>query len=151
TALAIPVLAGAERYRGRLTIAVERLGYLPQALPGGVIALGLVSFSVRYVFALYQSALLLIVGYPILFLPLVLVGVRSSFAQATPNLEDMGRALGHRPAAVWLRVTLPLIAPGLGAAFALVFISSATELTATLLLRPTGVNTLASQFWAYTG
>jgi iron(III) transport system permease protein len=52
---------------------------------------------------------------------------------------------------VWLRVTLPLIAPGLGAAFALVFISSATELTATLLLRPTGVNTLASQFWSYTG
>ena len=49
-----------------------------------------------------------------------------------------------------MRVTLPLIAPGLGAAFALVFISSATELTATLLLRPTGVNTLATQFWAYT-
>ena len=30
------------------------------------------------------------------------------------------------------------------------FISSATELTATLLLRPTGVNTLATQFWTYT-
>jgi iron(III) transport system permease protein len=50
----------------------------------------------------------------------------------------------------WLRVTLPLIAPGIGAAFALVFISAATELTATLLLHPTGVNTLATQFWAYT-
>ena len=49
-----------------------------------------------------------------------------------------------------MRITLPLIAPGLRAAFALVFISSATELTATLLLRPTGVNTLATQFWAYT-
>ena len=36
------------------------------------------------------------------------------------------------------------------AAFALVFISSSTELTATLLLRPTGVNTLATQFWTYT-
>ena len=47
-------------------------------------------------------------------------------------------------------MTLPLIAPGLGAAFALVFISSRTELTATLLLRPTGVDTLATQFWAYT-
>jgi len=47
-------------------------------------------------------------------------------------------------------VTLPLIAPGLASAFALVFIASATELTATLLLHPTGVNTLATQFWAYT-
>ena len=89
-------------------------------------------------------------AYAILFLPLALVGVRSAMAQAPPRLEEVGRSLGQRPAAVFRRVTLPLIAPGLGAAFALVFISSATELTATLLLRPTGVNTLATQFWAYT-
>jgi len=76
--------------------------------------------------------------------------VRSAMGQASPRLEEMGRSLGARPAAVWRRVTLPLIAPGLGAAFALVFISAATELTATLLLHPTGVNTLATQFWAYT-
>ena len=129
---------------------IERLAYLPMALPGLVIALGLVSFSVRYAFALYQSALELIVAYAILFLPLAVVGVRSAMAQAPTRLEEMGRSLGQRPTKVWSRITLPLIAPGIGAAFALVFISSATELTATLLLRPTGVNTLATQFWAYT-
>src|SRR5262249_28285118 len=64
--------------------------------------------------------------------------------------EEVGRSLGCGPVRAWLRVTLPLIAPGLRAAFALVFISSATELTATLLLHPTGVNTLATQFWTYT-
>ena len=71
-------------------------------------------------------------------------------AQASSSLEEAGRSLGRRPVVVWWRVTLPLLAPGLGAAFALVFISAATELTATLLLHPTGVNTLATQFWAYT-
>ncbi|HWJ51493.1 MAG TPA: ABC transporter permease subunit, partial [Solirubrobacteraceae bacterium] len=86
----------------------------------------------------------------VLFLPLALVGVRSAMAQSSPRLEEVGRSLGCAPGEVWRRVTLPLIAPGLGAAFALVFISSATELTAKLLLRPTGVNTLATQFWAYT-
>jgi iron(III) transport system permease protein len=50
---------------------------------------------------------------------------------------------------VLARVTLPLIAPGLGAAFCLVFLSAVTELTATLVLIPTGVQTLATQFWAY--
>jgi iron(III) transport system permease protein len=70
--------------------------------------------------------------------------------QASPRLEEVGRSLGCSPTQVFRRVTLPLIAPGLVVAFALVFISSATELTATLLLRPTGVNTLATQFWAYT-
>jgi len=150
TVLAVPVTALAIRHRNRVTLLIERLAYLPMALPGLVIALGLVSFSVRYAFALYQSALELIVAYAILFLPLAVVGVRSAMGQASPRLEEVGRSLGCRPAAVWRRVTLPLIAPGLGAAFALVFISSATELTATLLLRPTGVNTLATQFWAYT-
>jgi iron(III) transport system permease protein len=150
TVLAVPVCALALRHRTRLTLLIERLAYLPQALPGLVIALGLVSFSVRYALPLYQSALELIVAYGILFLPLAVVGVRSAMVHASQRLEEVGRSLGSRPMTVWRRVTLPLIAPGLGAAFALVFISAATELTATLLLRPTGVNTLATQFWTYT-
>ncbi len=150
TALAIPVTAAAMRHRNRLTILIERLALLPQALPGLVIALGLVSFTVRYALPLYESALELIVAYAILFLPLAVVGVRAALAHAPPRLEEVGRSLGRRPATVWLRVILPLIAPGLGVAFSLVFISSCTELTATLLLHPTGVDTLATQFWAYT-
>ncbi len=150
TALAIPVTALAVRHRNRLTALIERLAYLPMALPGLVIALGLVSFSVRYAFSLYQGSFELILAYAILFLPLAVVGVRSAMGQASPRLEEVARSLGSSPLAVWRRVTLPLLAPGLGAAFALVFISSSTELTATLLLRPTGVNTLATQFWTYT-
>ncbi len=46
-------------------------------------------------------------------------------------------------------MTLPLVGPGLGAAFCLVFLSCVTELTATLILIPTNVQTLATQFWAY--
>ncbi len=150
TALAIPVTAAAMRHRNRLTILTERLALLPQALPGVVVALGLVSFTVKYALPLYESSLELIVAYAILFLPLAVVGARAGLANAPQRLEEVGRSLGRRPASVWLRVTLPLIAPGLGVAFALVFISSCTELTATLLLRPTGVNTLATQFWSYT-
>jgi iron(III) transport system permease protein len=150
TALAVPLATLSIRHRNRVTVLLERLSYLPMALPGLVIALGLVSFSVRYALSLYQSALELIVAYAIAFLPLAVVGVRWAMGRASPRLEEMGRSLGCRPAEVWRRVTLPLIAPGLAAAFALVFISAATELTATLLLHPTGVNTLATQFWAYT-
>ena len=45
-------------------------------------------------------------------------------------------------------MTLPLIAPGIGAGAALVFLAVITELTATLLLAPIGTTTLATQFWA---
>jgi iron(III) transport system permease protein len=92
----------------------------------------------------------LVVAYAILFLPLAVVGVRSALALAPTHFEEVARSLGRRPVSVWVTVTLPLIAPGLGVAFLLVFISSCTELTATLLLRPTGINTLATQFWVYT-
>ena len=150
TAVAVPVCTLALRHRNRVTLLLERLAYLPMALPGLVVALGLVAFSVRYAFALYQSSLELIAAYAILFLPLAVVGVRAAMAQAPPRIEEVARSLGAGPAETFRRVTLPLIAPGLAAAFALVFISSATELTATLLLRPTGANTLATQFWTYT-
>ena len=98
---------------------------------------------------MYQTSALLVVAYALLFFPLALVCVRASAAQASPRLAEMGRSLGCRPAAVFVRVTLPLIAPGVGAAFCLVFLSAVTELTATLVLVPTGVQTLATQFWAY--
>ena len=49
------------------------------------------------------------------------------------------------------RVVLPLAAPGIFSAAALVFIAGATELTATLLLAPIGTTTLATQFWSLTG
>ena len=62
----------------------------------------------------------------------------------------MARSLGQRPVAVWWRVVLPLVGPGLAAAFCLVFLSTVTELTLTLVMVPTGVQTLATQFWAYT-
>ena len=70
--------------------------------------------------------------------------------QAPPRLAEMGRS-PRLPArcAVFFRVTLPIIAPGVAAAFCLVFLSAVTELTATLVLVPTGAQTLATQFWAY--
>ncbi len=150
TVLALPVSSLVTRRRNRLTVLIERLAYLPMALPGLVVALGLVAFTVRHALGLYQSAAELVAAYAILFLPLALVGMRAAMAQAPPRLEEVARSLGSGPVETFRRVTLPLIAPGLGAAFALVFISSATELTATLLLRPTGVDTLATQFWTYT-
>ena len=84
------------RHRNRLTLLIERLAYLPQALPGLVIALGLVSFSVRYALPLYQSSLELIVAYAILFLPLAVVGVRSAMAHASAEPRGGGALAGPR-------------------------------------------------------
>jgi iron(III) transport system permease protein len=70
--------------------------------------------------------------------------------QAQQRLEEIGRSLGLNRLQVLIRVTLPLAAPGLGAAASLVFIAVVTELTATLLLAPIGTQTLATEIWADT-
>jgi iron(III) transport system permease protein len=149
-ALALPLGVLAARYNGWLVTALERAAYLAQSIPGIVIALALVSLTVHALQPLYQSTMLLVAAYAVLFLPLALVSVRAALTQAQPALEEAGRSLGLGWAAVLLRVSLPLAAPGLGAAAALVFISVTTELTATLLLAPIGTQTLATQIWADT-
>jgi iron(III) transport system permease protein len=150
TVLALPVALLSVRHPGRSSRLLERSTYLVLGIPGILIALGLVYFSQRYFFGLlYQSSLLLVVAYSIMFFPLALVAVRTSLAQSPPRLEEAARSLGTTRLSVFTRVTLPLIAPGLAAAFSLVFLEAATELTATLVLHPTGVETLATQFWSF--
>lgn len=149
TILALPVSLLAVRHQRRWSTGLERSTFITQAIPGVVIGLALVFVASRYLGFLYQSPELLVASYTMMFFPLGLVAVTSSVLRASPRLEEAGRSLGRKPWAVRLTVTLPLLAPGLAAAFCFVFLSAATELTATLLLVPTGVQTLATEFWAY--
>jgi len=148
--LALPLGFLATRYQGWVVTLLERCAYLAQGVPGIVVALALISLTIRSLHPLYQSATLLITAYVIVFLPLALVSVRAALLQVQPALEDAGRSLGLGWAAVAWRIVLPLAGPGLGAAAALVFVAVVTELTATLLLAPIGTQTLATQVWADT-
>jgi iron(III) transport system permease protein len=149
TILALPVALLASRHPRRWSATLERSTFIIMAVPGIVIALAFVYLASRYLSLLYQSPELLLVAYALMFFPLGLVAMSASVARASPRLEETARSLGKGPVVARLRVTLPLLAPGLAAAFCFVFLSAATELTATLLLVPTGVQTLATQFWAY--
>jgi iron(III) transport system permease protein len=148
TLLALPVSILSVRHPSRTATAIERASYLPFALPGIVVALSLIVLSIHYFPAIYGTTQLLIVAYAILSLPLALVATRAALAQAPPIHEEVARSLGCGPVRAMIRVTLPRILPGLGAAAALVFLATVTELTATLLLAPIGTQTLATQFWA---
>lgn len=148
TLLALPISVLVVRHPGRGANAIERATYLPFALPGIAVALALIVLSIRYFPTLYGTTPLLICAYAILSLPLAVVATRAALAQAPPEHEEIARSLGCRPLWAMARVTLPRILPGLGAAAALVFLATVTELTATLLLAPIGTQTLATQFWA---
>ena len=148
TALALPTGWLAVRARGRVSTLLERSTYLGSAVPGIVVALALVTLSVRATPWLYQTVPVLLAAYAILFLPRAIVTVRSAVEQTTPLHDDVAASLGAGAADRLRRVTLPLLAPGIGAGAALVFLAVVTELTATLLLAPTGTTTLATAFWS---
>jgi len=148
TAMALPVALLSVRHPGRAQMVLERSTYLVLATPGVVIALALTYFSERDLASFgYLTAWMLIFAYAVMFFPLALVAVRTSLAQAPVALEEVGRSLGRSRLEVLGRVTLPLVGPGLAAAFSLVFLEAVTELTATLVLVPNGSQTLTTGFW----
>ena len=148
--LAIPVGVLAVRYRGRLVSAVEQAAYAGHALPGIVVALALVFFAVRYAFPVYQRTPLLVLAYAVLFLPAAVGAVRASVALSPPVLEEVARSLGRSPFQALRDVTLRVAGPGVAAGAVLVFLTCMKELPATLLLRPTGMQTLATELWSRT-
>ncbi|RMH19829.1 MAG: iron ABC transporter permease [Acidobacteria bacterium] len=147
--LSLPIAIWSVRYRSRLAVFVERLSYAGFALPGLVIALALVFFAARRLPALYQTLPLLVLAYVIRFLPEALSATRGALAQVTPAFEEAARGLGRRPLAVLRTVTVPLVLPGMVAGGSLVFLTAMKELPATLLLRPIGFETLATEIWSY--
>lgn len=149
--LALPVCLVVVRYHGRMAWLADRLPYLLHALPGLVIALSLVFFALGYVPALYQTSLLLLVCYALLFMPMAQGSIRVALEKASPQLEEASRTLGQTPLATFFKVTLPIIFPAIGAGFVLVFLDCMKELTATLILGPTGLDTLATAVWSHTG
>lgn len=151
TALAVPVGVLAARHPDRGGRLLEHLTYAGHAVPGIVVALALVFFGVRYAQPVYQRTPLLVLAYAVLFMPAVVGAVRASVGQSPPRLEEVARSLGRTPAGVLRDVTLRLATPGIAAGFALVTLTAMKELPATLLLRPTGMDTLATRLWTETG
>jgi iron(III) transport system permease protein len=138
------------RHRSRIGGAVNALVVGGFALPGLVIALALVFWvlGTPIVRGLYQSYPLLVFAYVVHFGAQAMRASQVAVSGLPPRLEEAARALG---ASRWRRlrtVDLPLIAPGLAAGAGLVLLATMKELPATLLLAPTGFDTLATRIWS---
>jgi iron(III) transport system permease protein len=148
--LALPVAFLAARSRAWWATGIERTTFVAHALPGIVIAISVVFVGIRLLEPLYQKLPMLILAYAVLFCSFAVGAVRASVEQASPRIDEVARSLGERPLGVLRRVTVPLAAPGIAAGAGLVFLATMKELPATLLLRPTGMETLATALWRNT-
>ena len=149
-AAAVPVILLSRRHPVRWTRSLERAAFTANALPGIVVALSLVFFTARYASPVYQTLAVLVFAYVVRFLPQALAATGSALELVNPRFEEAARGLGRGPFAATALVTAPLVWRGALAGAALVFLSAMKELPATLLLRPIGFDTLASEIWTAT-
>jgi iron(III) transport system permease protein len=142
----------------RLVHRVSGLGY---AIPGSVIAVGVLIplaaadhglrgamsawFGVTPGLLLTGGILGLLFAYVARFLAVSLQSVDAGLARITPAMDDAARALGASPAGTLRRVHLPVLRANLLTAALIVFVEVMKELPATLILRPFNFDTLAVQ------
>ncbi len=137
---------------------VARLGY---AVPGGVIAVGLIvpfaafdnaldawmraTFDVSTGLLITGSIWLLVAAYMVRFLAAALGTYEGGQSTVHTNMDAAARSLGQTPLGILRRVHLPILTPSLLTAWLIVFVDVMKELPATLIMRPFGFDTLAVQ------
>jgi iron(III) transport system permease protein len=163
--LAIVLVSASRLAKTPLTRGALFLAGLGYAIPGTVLALGLMTPLIgvdTVIGSLWRSltgqrvGLLLmgaaggiVIAYMIRFLPIATGSLSAGLDRVSPGLEDAARTLGaSRRDLVW-RIQLPLMRPAIASAALLVFVDCIKELPATLLLRPLNTETLATLVYGH--
>lgn len=150
-----------------VTASAIRLATLGYALPGALLAVGLLAplgaFDVTVTrFArdslgwgggllLTGTSAVLVYALSVRFMTVAYNSISGGLARIPPGLDAAARSLGAAPSRVLARIYAPLLAPSLGGAAALVFIDTLRELPATLILRPFNLETLATRTYRLAG
>ncbi|HWR87520.1 MAG TPA: hypothetical protein VN277_03765, partial [Acidiferrobacterales bacterium] len=159
--LALLLAYAARIDRGWLPALLNRVVALGYAVPGSVIAVGVLipvtrldtwlahwmqaSFGVNPGLLLTGGIAALVYAYLVRFLAVALQTVEASLGKITPSMDDAARSLGHGQTATLRRVHIPLLRGSLLTAGLLVFVDVMKELPATLVMRPFNFDTLATQ------
>ena len=163
TGLALLVSYSKRRQASRLGDALTRFGTLGYALPGMLLAVGLLGpvgaldrslatwlrdgFGYSGGLLLSGTTVLLIYAYVCRFMTVAFNTVDAGLSGIPPALDAAARSLGARPHKLLRHIHLPLLAPSLVSAALLVFVDAMRELPATLMLRPFDFDTLATRVY----
>jgi len=135
------------RTRGR--VLLDMLAMLPNTMPGIVVGVGLILAWNQSFWPVtpYNTWGILLLAYCCLLLPYPVRYANASLLQIGDSLEAAARVHGAGAVTALVRILLPLLMPSLLAAMLLVFAVASRELVASLLLAPTGVQTVSLFIW----
>ena len=147
--ISMPIVIMSSQYRSRFGDVLEKVILSLYGLPHLAVGVSILFITVKIFPSIYQSFFALIISYLIVFLPQAVGGGQASMEQVKTSYIDASSSLGKSKLETFRKVTFPLIYRGLFAGGALVFLSTMKELPQTLLLRPTGFNTMAVDVWSF--
>lgn len=158
-AIALLLAYAARTVKHPLVQGTNRLAVLGYALPGAVIAVGILmplgkldnaiaawlheQFGVKTGLLLTGSIIALIYAYLVRFLAVAFQTVEAGLTRVTLSMDDAARSLGYSPWRTLLRVHMPIMSGSLATAALLVFVDVMKELPATFAMRPFNFDTLA--------
>jgi iron(III) transport system permease protein len=147
-----------------LASPASRIASIGYAIPGTVLAVGLlwplasfdnaVDAAFRQWFGFGTGLLIsgsgaaLVLAYAIRFLAMSINGIEAGYAKIPENIDHAARSLGESSFGTLRKIHLSMLRPALAAAAILIFVDCMKELPATLMLRPFGVETLATHIYA---
>jgi len=165
--LALFLAYGKRQFRGPLVTASIRVVATGYAIPGTVVAVGVIiplawfdnrvdswmsdHFDVSTGLLLSGSLFALMFAYMVRFLAISVQSVESGLGKIRQSMDDAARSLAYTPAQILLRVHMPLMKATVLTAFLIVFVDVMKELPATLILRPFDFNTLAVRAFELAG
>ena len=147
--ISTPIIIMVSQYRSKFGNVLERIMLALYGLPHISVGVAILFITIKIFPSIYQSFTALIISYLIVFLPQAIGAGQASMEQVKLTYLDASAGLGMSKLQSFYRITLPLIYRGLFAGGSLVFLSTMKELPQTLLLRPTGLNTMSVDIWSY--
>ena len=148
TIVCIPLLITIRKNIKIFSFLIDKVSYIGLSLPGVIVSMSLVFFCINYFDYIYQTFIVLVLGYFISFLPAALGPIKSSMTQIDPKLEDASFTLGASKIKTYYNVIVKLSSPGFIYGGVLVFILCLKELPVTLILSPIGFQSLATEIWS---
>jgi iron(III) transport system permease protein len=135
------------RTRIRARFILDYLSILPLAIPGTALAFALIVAYLNWplnLLGFYGTPTILLVAYLARFIPIGVRNSQSSLLQIAPELEEASRVFGANEVMTLLRITVPLMLPMIVYTWILVFIMAIPELSASVILRGFGTQTLST-------
>ncbi len=148
TALAAVVAWSSLRTQVRSRHVLDALAFLPIAVPGIVLGVGFLQLFLRTPVALYGTALALVLGLTSRYLPYGTRFTGAGLARVGREMEEAARVGGAGWWPTFRRVTVPLTAAALGAAWLAVFTVAFTDVSLALVLASPGNEVVGVRIWS---